>query len=250
MLASWDQFVLSGAPEVGCALFKNSPPFMKSFCPAGAPLPLPMQTLTLCGFERSRPALSVQQSSPPFSLAINASFPSLQSKRPYESETYDSESAAIEREKPHSFEFMQSQLHGPSSDGESSSSIVVAKENRQQRINLLQLENEDLHKRIRSSDEELQRLREVINQLFEVEKSQKRSKDDSKPQRRYWNSDEHERFLQALQRYAPIALIFSVAVPDTRRQIWTKGRESHRQLRRLAQLDTGGHRTHTATLAS
>ena len=196
------QFVLSASPrpvELHYNQFKSDILITKDLCPKSTLLPLPMQTLTLCGFERSRPS-QIQQCTAAFPLAMHTAFASLPIKRTRETESCDIESAPSGRDRMQNFDHAPAQLQGPSSDGESSSKARIAKENRQERMKHLQRENDELLSRIRSSDEELKQLRDIINQLFEVEKSQKRSKDDSKPQRRYWNNDEHERFLQALQR--------------------------------------------------
>jgi hypothetical protein len=197
------QFVLAASrpSDLVCSsqLQVNST-FVNSFCPKSALLPLPMETLTLCGFERSRP-IQIPQHSTPFPLAMQGSFPSLPMKRAREMELVEGEHAPSDRDKMQGVDHVPSQMQGPSSDGETSPKTKIAKEDRKERMQHLQRENADLQVRIQSSDEELKRLRDIINQLFEVEKSQKRSKDDSKPQRRYWNNDEHERFLQALQRY-------------------------------------------------
>jgi hypothetical protein len=187
--------------EMNCSQLMNTAmPYAKSGLCSATPLPLPMHGLTLCGFER-RPSQMPIQAAASLALTISPTFTMLPSKRPRDQESLDSESAPRGRETPHGFDHAPSQLQGPSSDGESTSRAACSQENRHDRIRILQQENSELQMRIRTSDEELQRLREIINQLFEVEKSQKRSKDDSKPQRRYWNNDEHERFLQALQRY-------------------------------------------------
>jgi hypothetical protein len=194
------------ATEMMCSQLMNTAmSYTKSGMCNATPLPLPMHGLTLCGFER-RPSQMPIQPANPLALTISPAFTLLPSKRPREQDSLDSESAPLGRETPHGFDHAPSQLQGPSSDGESTSRAVCSQENRRDRIRVLQQENSELQMRIRTSDEELQRLREIINQLFEVEKSQKRSKDDSKPQRRYWNNDEHERFLQALQRYFQLKL--------------------------------------------
>jgi hypothetical protein len=193
-------YTFSRPTEMKCSQLTTTIPYSKSGMCNATPLPLPMHGLTLCGFER-RPSQIPIQPSTPLALTISPTFTLLPTKRSREQDSIDAESAPLARETPHGFDHAPSQLQGPSSDGESTSRIACSQESRHDRIRVLQQENSELQMRIRTSDEELQRLRDIINQLFEVEKSQKRSKDDSKPQRRYWNNDEHERFLQALQRY-------------------------------------------------
>ncbi|KAJ1491919.1 hypothetical protein T484DRAFT_3068691 [Baffinella frigidus] len=75
---------------------------------------------------------------------------------------------------------------------------------------VLRRENSELKKRLRDSEDELERLRDVVSNIVESQKKQKvedTSEEEAEKQgKRYWKDDEHERFLEALNRYGPKAV--------------------------------------------
>lgn len=79
-----------------------------------------------------------------------------------------------------------------------------------EKLEHLAVEHEQLKRRLVESEAELERLREVVNTLLDKKKSEEKgdvaAESDKEAPRRYWLQEEHDRFLEALQKHGPKAM--------------------------------------------
>jgi len=85
-------------------------------------------------------------------------------------------------------------------------SAPTCKQSSIETVRKLTKERDDLSAALQASNDEVDRLRAVVAQISESDgrgKSEDETDDSSHAQRRYWNEDEHQRFLEGLSKYGP-----------------------------------------------
>eukprot|EP00287_Rhodomonas_sp_CCMP768_P018311 CAMPEP_0202807956 /NCGR_PEP_ID=MMETSP1389-20130828/582_1 /ASSEMBLY_ACC=CAM_ASM_000865 /TAXON_ID=302021 /ORGANISM="Rhodomonas sp., Strain CCMP768" /LENGTH=271 /DNA_ID=CAMNT_0049478115 /DNA_START=72 /DNA_END=887 /DNA_ORIENTATION=- len=110
-------------------------------------------------------------------------------------------------------------------------------------VQKLMKEREDLSKALKASNEEVLRLREVVAQIVDGDqrtKSEDDTDDSGQAQRRYWNEDEHQRFLEGLEKYGPksVKAIAEFVGTRTATQVRTHAQKYYQKLARMRKTDS------------